>query len=108
MGSGIGSKTAAVAVMLVVLVGLGCPEWSRAMSLCNMDEKGLMACKPSVTPQPPDPVDPTSDCCDALKGADLKCLCSYKNSFTLPSLGIDPDLALARPSKCNLALPPDC
>ncbi|KAL3531045.1 hypothetical protein ACH5RR_010367 [Cinchona calisaya] len=103
----IGPKMAVVMLLLVPLV-LIFPRGSMAMSLCNMDEKGLMACKPSVTPPPPDPVDPSSECCDALKEADLKCLCSYRNSFMLPSIGIDPDLALALPPKCNLVLPPDC
>lgn len=81
-------------------------EGSMGMTLCNMDEKGLMACKGSVTP--PDPVEPSSQCCDALGEADLKCLCSYRNSMVLPSIGIDPDLALQLPAKCNLTLPPDC
>lgn len=106
MSTRIGTKMVVVVLLLVALVVF--PQGSKAMSLCNMDDQGLMACKPSVTPPPPDPVDPSSDCCDALKGADLKCLCSYKNSFLLPSLGIDPDLALALPPKCNLTLPPDC
>lgn len=108
IGTGIGTKLVGLVVLLLVLVALAFPQGSNAMSLCNMDEKGLMACKPSVTPPPPGPVDPSSDCCDALRGADLKCLCSYRNSNMLPSLGIDPDLALALPPKCNLTLPADC
>lgn len=92
----------AVAAAVFVLFNQG----SKAMTLCNMDEKGLMACKPSVTP--PDPVDPTEECCEALRGADLKCLCSYRNSLMLPSIGIDPDLAIALPPKCSLTLPTDC
>ncbi|CAI9107296.1 OLC1v1006621C1 [Oldenlandia corymbosa var. corymbosa] len=95
-----------VAVAAVVLVAfLG---GAMALSMCNMDEEGLMACKPSVTPPPPAPVDPSAACCEALRGADLECLCSYKNSLMLPSLGIDPDLALALPPKCNLQLPQGC
>lgn len=77
-----------------------------AIDLCNMSEDGLMACKPAVTA--PEPADPTAECCQALSGADLSCLCSYRNSFVLPSLGIDPDLALALPSKCNLTPPANC
>ncbi|KAL3517882.1 hypothetical protein ACH5RR_020471 [Cinchona calisaya] len=110
MGTGIGTKEMVMkVVVVVVMVALIIfPKGSNAMTLCNMNEKGLMACKPSVTPPPPDPVDPSSDCCDALKAADLKCLCSYRNSSMLPSIGIDPALALALPLKCNLTLPPDC
>ncbi|CAI0561239.1 unnamed protein product [Linum tenue] len=74
---------------------------------CNMTQEGLQACKPSVTK--PNPVDPPAlACCQALGRADLKCLCSYKNSFVLPSLGIDPDLAMALPQKCNLPSLPQC
>ncbi|CAI0561240.1 unnamed protein product [Linum tenue] len=72
-----------------------------------MTQEGLQACKPSVTK--PNPVDPPAlACCQALGRADLKCLCSYKNSFVLPSLGIDPDLAMALPQKCNLPSLPQC
>ncbi|KAK4743915.1 hypothetical protein SAY87_010227 [Trapa incisa] len=74
--------------------------------LCKMDEDGLLACKPSVTK--PDPVDPSADCCKALSGADLDCLCSYKNSMMLPALGIDPELAMGLPAKCGLPNPESC
>ncbi|KAL3850464.1 hypothetical protein ACJIZ3_012346 [Penstemon smallii] len=91
---------ALVAVMMVVL------EVANAMTLCNVTEDGLTACKPSVTP--PNPAPPSPECCDAAMGADWKCLCSYRNSFMLPSLGIDPDLALALPNKCNQPSPGEC
>ncbi|XP_071738061.1 putative lipid-transfer protein DIR1 [Rutidosis leptorrhynchoides] len=84
-------------VFIVMINGL------RAVEICNMTEDGLMACKPSVTN--PNPVDPTSECCKAVSGADLKCLCSYKDSVMLPSLGIDPTLAIALPAKCNITAP---
>ncbi|KAI3450121.1 hypothetical protein Pfo_006786 [Paulownia fortunei] len=100
MGGGITKVVALVAVIVVVLDG------AKAMSLCNVTEDGFTACKPSVTP--PNPVPPSPECCDAVSGADLKCLCSYRNSFLLPSLGIDPDLALALPAKCNLPSPSEC
>lgn len=89
-----------VAAILAVL------DVAAGATLCNVTEDGFAACKPSVTP--PDPVAPSPECCDAITGADLKCLCSYKNSFMLPSLGIDPDLALALPAKCNVPSPPEC
>ncbi|OMO94110.1 hypothetical protein CCACVL1_06165 [Corchorus capsularis] len=90
-------------IMVVALMGEGS---SRAMELCKMDDAGLAACKPSVSQ--PNPVDPSSDCCDALKGADLTCLCSFKNSNWLPTFGIDPTLALSLPPKCHLQLPSGC
>nr|XP_043637353.1 putative lipid-transfer protein DIR1 [Erigeron canadensis] len=85
-------------VFLVVINGL------EAVEICNMTEDGLVSCKPSVTN--PNPAKPTPECCKAVSGADLKCLCSYKNSVMLPSLGIDPGLAIALPEKCNLPPPP--
>ena len=89
-----------LALLFVVIGGL------EALELCNMNEDGLMHCKPSVTT--PNPVDPTTDCCQALSVANLTCLCGYKNSFVLPSLGIDPDLAMALPAKCHLTPPSNC
>ncbi|KAJ9697492.1 hypothetical protein PVL29_009352 [Vitis rotundifolia] len=92
-----------VAAVLVVAIVV---EGSEGFSLCNMSEDDLMTCKPAVSK--PSPVDPSPECCKALSGADLTCLCSYKNSETLPFLGIDPDLAMALPSKCNLTPPASC
>ncbi|KAJ4847953.1 hypothetical protein Tsubulata_012164 [Turnera subulata] len=102
-----GIKVRRVVVFALVLIMAALFEGSRAVTLCNMTEDGLQECKPSVTqPNPADP--PSPGCCQALQGADLTCLCSYRNSFLLPSLGIDPDLAMALPSKCNLATPANC
>ncbi|KAL8146709.1 putative lipid-transfer protein DIR1 [Apium graveolens] len=95
-----------VALMVVMVVTVAIVVKTEAVDLCKMSEDGLMACKPAVTA--PVPADPTAECCAALSGADLSCLCSYRNSFVLPSLGIDPDLAMALPSKCNLTPPANC
>lgn len=91
-------------VMMMLVLSL--LEGSRGLSLCNMDSDGLEACKPSVSE--PNPLDPTPECCKALAGADLDCLCSYKSLPQLPLLGIDPTLAIALPAKCNLTLPSNC
>lgn len=93
-----------VALMMVMVAAIIVK--TEAMELCKMSEDGLMACKAAVTA--PEPAEPTAECCEALSGADLSCLCSYRNSFVLPSLGIDPDLAMALPSKCNLTPPANC
>ncbi|KAF7845166.1 putative lipid-transfer protein DIR1 [Senna tora] len=79
---------------------------SRGLSLCNMNDEGIEACKASVSE--PNPVDPSAECCSALAGADLECLCSYKDNPELPLLGIDPALAMALPAKCNLTTPANC
>lgn len=104
-------KVMAVMVVLVLLQAVSRPmvEAARGKAvstseagavLCNMTQDGLMACKPAVTQ--PNPTKPTASCCAALKTADLKCLCSYKNSMLLPTMGIDPTLALGLPTQCKL------
>ncbi|KAG6397964.1 hypothetical protein SASPL_139414 [Salvia splendens] len=93
-------KIAIVSVVLVILWG------ANAQTICNMTMAGLTACKPSATA--PNPPPPSAACCSALLHADMKCLCSYKNSKVLPSLGIDPNLAMTLPQKCNIPHPPKC
>ena len=95
----------AMAKLMVFLVVLVAVVGSlQAVDICDMTEDGLMACKPAVTN--PDPAEPSPECCKAISGADLKCLCSYRDSSVLPSFGIDPVLAVALPVKCNLPAPP--
>ncbi|KAJ6674729.1 BIFUNCTIONAL INHIBITOR/LIPID-TRANSFER PROTEIN/SEED STORAGE 2S ALBUMIN SUPERFAMILY PROTEIN [Salix viminalis] len=94
-----------VALLLAVVAMAG--DVANAQStICKMPIAGLMACKPAVTP--PTPAAPTADCCSALSHADISCLCSYKNSNLLPSLGIDPKLAMQLPAKCKLPTPANC
>lgn len=97
-----------VAVIMAVVTVEATPRLNgeSGASLCKMTEDGLLACKPSVTK--PNPVDPSADCCKALSGADLDCLCSYRNSMVLPALGIDPELAMGLPAKCGLPTPAGC
>src|SRR5574337_61089 len=89
-----------VAVMAVAIL-LGLAEISVAMDVCGVSEDGLTACKPWVTKPCPTEV-PPAVCCDNLSKADFDCFCKYKHSMLLSSFGIDPDLALALPAKCNL------
>ncbi|KAK6279446.1 hypothetical protein POUND7_019713 [Theobroma cacao] len=95
---------ASIATLLVVVAHIAI--LADAQTICNMPASGLMACKPAVTP--PNPPPPTSTCCSALSQADMRCLCSYKNSQLLPSLGIDPNLAMKLPSMCKLPHPANC
>ncbi|XP_030536661.1 putative lipid-transfer protein DIR1 [Rhodamnia argentea] len=92
----------------VLLLGLMVVIASRtdAQTLCNAPISGLEGCRPAVTL--PNPPPPTAVCCDALKHADLKCLCQYKNSPLLPELKIDQKLALELPEKCKLPHPAPC
>ncbi|KAJ8754309.1 hypothetical protein K2173_002760 [Erythroxylum novogranatense] len=90
-------------LVLVVISSNGLFEVSNAQNICSMPVSGLMSCIGSVTP--PNPTPPTTQCCSALSQADMRCLCSYKNSKVLPSLGIDPNLAMQLPDKCKLPHP---
>ncbi|XP_070055445.1 putative lipid-transfer protein DIR1 [Nicotiana tomentosiformis] len=98
-------KPVALALVAILLSSFSI-EVSRAQGICNISGEGLMSCKPSVTP--PNPSAPTAKCCSALAHADWGCLCSYMNSHWLPSLGVDPTLAMQLPQKCKLPNPPHC
>ncbi|KAL4593943.1 hypothetical protein ACB092_M005200 [Castanea dentata] len=88
-----------VAVLLVAISSNGVLQISNAQTICNVSVSGLMACKSAVTP--PNPTTPSTDCCTALSHADLRCLCSYRNSNLLPSLGIDPNLPCSSLESAN-------
>uniref|UniRef100_A0A5B7BYQ4 Putative lipid-transfer protein DIR1 n=1 Tax=Davidia involucrata TaxID=16924 RepID=A0A5B7BYQ4_DAVIN len=95
-------KLVIVAIMVVVSIGSEPGvEAIGGQTLCGISGDGLMSCKPSVTAGPY-PAPPSAACCSALSNADMQCLCSFKNSRLLPSLGIDPTLAMQLPTKCNL------
>ncbi|KAF7124545.1 hypothetical protein RHSIM_Rhsim12G0036500 [Rhododendron simsii] len=94
-------KATLVALLLVLVI-----HSSDAQTICKVTVDGLMSCRSAVTP--PKPTPPSAACCKVIKKADLKCLCSYKNSSLLPSLGIDPKLALQLPSKCKISNAPKC
>ncbi|KAL8522592.1 hypothetical protein ACS0TY_012656 [Phlomoides rotata] len=93
-------------VILAILVSIIIGSCIDAQTICNMSGDDLTACRPSATPPRPPP--PSAKCCSALSHADFRCLCSYKNSKLLPSLGIDPNLAVQLPDKCKLPHPSHC
>ncbi|KAI3987404.1 hypothetical protein MKX01_042408 [Papaver californicum] len=100
--------TMKLAMVMIIVVVLGNQVVSsKGMSLCNLTQDDLITCKPAVTKVDP-PIDPTPECCTALKKADFDCLCSYKNSMMLPSFGIDPDRALQLPDKCKIPTTTKC
>nr|KYP33404.1 hypothetical protein KK1_045738 [Cajanus cajan] len=90
-----------VVMALVISIGI-----TKGQTICNISLEDALKCKSSMTP--PNPTPPSKDCCDVVSHADLPCLCPYKNSPLLPSLGIDPNLALQLPAKCNIPNPPKC
>ncbi|KAL8170252.1 hypothetical protein V2J09_022056 [Rumex salicifolius] len=95
------SIKAAILVVAVVLALVA--EQSQGLKICNVDEFKLMKCVPAVTK--PNPKPPMSACCEAISGADMKCMCTYKSSPVFPMLGIDPALCLGLPPMCGLPKP---
>ncbi|KAF3338384.1 lipid-transfer protein DIR1 [Carex littledalei] len=68
-----------------------------AMSLCKVGDDGR-ACLPAVRGSNPPP--PTAKCCNAIRGADVKCLCSYISSSLVRILfGINTKEAQKLPGK---------
>nr|KYP51595.1 hypothetical protein KK1_026623 [Cajanus cajan]KYP51597.1 hypothetical protein KK1_026625 [Cajanus cajan] len=92
-------------VMVIVTLMIGI-DISNGLTICNVSVDNLLKCKPAATP--PNPTPPSKECCDVLSHANLPCLCTYKNSPLLPLYGIDPDLAVQLPAKCNIPNPPKC
>ncbi|KAI8537801.1 hypothetical protein RHMOL_Rhmol09G0052300 [Rhododendron molle] len=70
----------------------------------------LMACRHAmtVTRLRSGPPPPTAKCSEVISRADLRCLCSHKNSKFLPVLGVDPSLTFQLPAKCKIPYPPQC
>ncbi|KAG5520714.1 hypothetical protein RHGRI_033334 [Rhododendron griersonianum] len=83
------SQKAAVLVfgLLLVLIIQACNA-----QICNVPIGDLMACRHAVrvTRLRSGPPPPTAKCCEVISRADLRCLCSHKNSKFLPVLGVDP------------------
>ncbi|KAE9620400.1 putative bifunctional inhibitor/plant lipid transfer protein/seed storage helical [Lupinus albus] len=90
-----------VAIMSMIVSG---STLVNGQSFCHMSKAGLKSCLPSVSGE--NPVPPTPACCSAIANADLHCLCQYKDSTLLKSIyGVDPNLAMALPVKCNVVDP---
>ncbi|MED6193305.1 hypothetical protein PIB30_018051 [Stylosanthes scabra] len=90
-------------VMIMVLVM--CMVGSMANGqICKMPLSGLSDCKQYASTNVANPVNPpiNSPCCQAVKGADINCLCGYKNSPYLAIYQIDPVKAMQLPVKCKV------
>ncbi|XP_066398966.1 putative lipid-transfer protein DIR1 [Miscanthus floridulus] len=90
----------AAALLVAVLVA--------AEAVCDMSNEQFMSCQPAAAKTTNPQAAPSQACCDALAGADLKCLCDYKNSPWMSVYNIDPKRAMELPAKCGLATPPNC
>ncbi|KAJ1288910.1 hypothetical protein BS78_02G124500 [Paspalum vaginatum] len=94
----------AVAVLLVLAASA-----ETAHGICNISSDGLRACQPAAAVRNPT-AQPSAQCCAALAGADLACLCRYKKAAGLWArvYKIDINRALGLPAKCGLATPANC
>ncbi|GAB4830329.1 hypothetical protein Ancab_019967 [Ancistrocladus abbreviatus] len=92
-----------VVALLVIVAAIAEVTNGDPAKVCGIPVSGLISCWPAVTK--PNPPPPSELCCLCLKQADLECFCPYVHSPLLPSLGIDPELALQIPEKCSLPKP---
>ncbi|WVZ62727.1 hypothetical protein U9M48_012437 [Paspalum notatum var. saurae] len=99
---------AAAGGLLVVFLLLLAAAAPAAEAVCNMSNEQFMSCQPAAAKTTGPAADPTAACCDALRGADLTCLCRYKDSPWMGVYNIDPQRAMELPTKCGLAMPPNC
>ncbi|EPS67451.1 hypothetical protein M569_07329 [Genlisea aurea] len=90
-------------ILVAILVFEFVVSAAKGQEVCSLTVGELMECRPAATP--PKPENPSAACCKALKHADFKCLCNYLDNPVLPSLNIDPKLALQIPKKCGLPTP---
>lgn len=101
------TKLQTLAITLACVMILLSTGEARVAKDCKVDKMGLISCLPAISGSHPDP-SPSPQCCNALKTADLPCLCSYRDSPDLKKLGINPNLAMKLPGKCKLAVPRGC
>ncbi|KAJ0971907.1 hypothetical protein J5N97_019866 [Dioscorea zingiberensis] len=101
--------TIAVALLAALLVLLPSTLASYdETGFCKMSQKAMEACRPAMTIGA-DPAMPVADdCCTALKGANMPCLCAQRANPMIKYFGIDPKLALNLPSKCNVGPADPC
>ncbi|RLN33056.1 putative lipid-transfer protein DIR1 [Panicum miliaceum] len=105
------AKAQAMGALLTILVVLAMSS-EVAHGICNVSSDGIRACQPAAAVR--NPTDqPSAACCAALAGADLPCLCRYKNSGAAGAwlrrfYGVDINRAMGLPGKCGLAMPANC
>uniref|UniRef100_A0A803MFW2 Bifunctional inhibitor/plant lipid transfer protein/seed storage helical domain-containing protein n=1 Tax=Chenopodium quinoa TaxID=63459 RepID=A0A803MFW2_CHEQI len=67
--------------------------------LCGVPTSQYWSCVPTFLPKPEPP---SRECCNALNGADFKCLCTVYKSPLLPKLGIDKNKLWLMMGLCGL------
>ncbi|KAM0931267.1 hypothetical protein ACQ4PT_000339 [Festuca glaucescens] len=94
MVSNAGLAAAALVALLVVAAASGAAGYR----VCNVDKDSVVnSCKSYCTVGSTE-AKPSGPCCAAVKGANFKCLCQFKNML---SPDIDGNRAMLIPSKCG-------
>ncbi|WVZ62724.1 hypothetical protein U9M48_012434 [Paspalum notatum var. saurae] len=103
------ATTRRVALVLLAVVVVLAASAETAHGICNISSDGLRACQPAAAVHNPTG-QPSAQCCAALAGADLACLCRYKSSAGVWArlYKIDINRAMGLPAKCGLATPANC
>ncbi|KAL6843029.1 hypothetical protein ACP4OV_027342 [Aristida adscensionis] len=103
------SKAQAIMSALVTVAVVLAASADTADAICNLSGDGIRACQPAAAIR--NPTDqPSAACCAALAGANLPCLCRYKNAagVWVRFYKIDINRAMGLPAKCGLAMPANC
>ncbi|KQK14911.1 putative lipid-transfer protein DIR1 [Brachypodium distachyon] len=95
----------ALALLAVALLVLA----ASAQAICDISSGGIRSCQPAAAVRNPTDA-PSAECCAALAGADLACLCRYKSvgGMWVRFYKIDVKRAMALPGKCGLTMPANC
>ncbi|XP_052169659.1 putative lipid-transfer protein DIR1 [Oryza glaberrima] len=102
-----GGKKAAVAVLLVVMVVVSLSAVAPATAagapfmVCGVDADRMAADCGSYCRAGSRERAPRRECCDAVRGADFKCLCKYRDELRVMG-NIDAARAMQIPSKCRI------
>ncbi|KAF0916473.1 hypothetical protein E2562_007557 [Oryza meyeriana var. granulata] len=96
-----GRKAMVSAVALVALLVVAAAAGAAGLSMCGVDQSAVDLCRSYCTVGSTEAA-PSKACCDAVAGADFRCLCRRK-SMLRSYENIDVDRATLIPSKCGVA-----
>uniref|UniRef100_A0A0E0JSN9 Bifunctional inhibitor/plant lipid transfer protein/seed storage helical domain-containing protein n=1 Tax=Oryza punctata TaxID=4537 RepID=A0A0E0JSN9_ORYPU len=96
-----GKKAAVVVLLVVVVVSLSAAASGAPFMVCGVDADRMAADCGSYCRAGSRERAPRRECCEAVRGADFRCLCKYRDA--LRAMGnIDAGRAMQIPSKCRI------
>ncbi|GAA0139615.1 hypothetical protein LIER_01126 [Lithospermum erythrorhizon] len=87
-----------LAMVMLLVIASQVNSQSTPKSICGVKISELALCIPAISGE--SPPRPTKGCCNVIKKADLRCLCSFKSQ--LVNYGVKPENAMALPKKCYI------